>query len=149
VSTEANAIARTELGQTGGTYGRTFAWRLARYAAALALAVTSLVHIPVAVAHLNEVPYLGVAFYAFVIVTAAGAGSLLVENRKIVWRAMGGINLAAIVVFVVSRVFGLPGTSDDKGDWANSAALVCIAAQAVVVVVAYLVLRRWARADDL
>jgi len=122
--------------------------RAARYATALALAVTSVVHIPVAVEHLDQVPYLGGLFYAFVIATAAGAGSLLVESRKLVWQAMGLLTFAATAVFVVSRIFGLPGASDDRGDWNNAAALTCVVAQAAVVTLSLVVLRSWSGVCD-
>ncbi len=146
---EATTSAVLDLQQARPRESTGRAWRLARYGTAAALAVTSLAHIQVAVEHLNEVPYLGVAFYAFVIVTAAGAGSLLVENRAFVWRSMAVVNFAAIVVFVVSRIFGLPGATDDKGDWANSTAITCLVAQGVVVTVAYAVLRHRSRVRDL
>ena len=115
--------------------------RAAGPVAAAALAVTSGAHIPVAIHHLHEVPYLGWLFCAFVAATSGGAAALLVTDRRAVWQLVGALNLGAIAVFVVSRLAGLPQASDDKGDWANPAALVCLGAQLVVVTVSCLVLR--------
>jgi len=114
---------------------------LVRLAAAAALGVTSAAHIPVAVDHLSEVPYLGWAFCAFIVLTAAGAGSLLVEDRRWVWRTMGALNAAAVLVFVTSRVVGLPGASDDRGAWTDPSARVALAAEFLVVVLTAWVLR--------
>jgi hypothetical protein len=114
---------------------------LVRSAAVVALTVTAAVHVPVAVEHLQEVPYLGVAFYAFVVLAAAGAGSLLVEGRRWVWIAMGLVNLGAVLAFLISRAVGLPGATDDRGDWANTAGLTCVLAELVVVALAAYALR--------
>lgn len=116
--------------------------RAARLLAAAALAVTSAVHVPVAVHHLHEVPYLGWLFCVFVAATAGGAAALLVADRRAVWQLMGALNSAAIAVFVVSRLAGLPEAGDDKGDWGDRAGLVCLGAQLVVVIVSCLILRR-------
>jgi hypothetical protein len=102
----------------------------------LAVATTAVAHVPVAVEHMTEVPYLGVAFYAFVILSAALLGSLLVEQQRRVWAALFALNAAAVAVYVVSRLFGLPAAADDKGDWVSLAGVVSVGAELVVVVVA-------------
>lgn len=112
-----------------------------RAIAVTGLLVTAVVHMPVAAEHLNEVPYLGVAFYGFVLACAAAAGSLLIEDRRIVWVGALALNAAATVVYVVSRTFGLPAASDDRGDWTNTAGVICVTAQIVVVVACALALR--------
>jgi zinc transporter ZupT len=112
-----------------------------RAVAVTGLLVTAIVHMPVAAEHLNEVPYLGVAFYGFVLACAAAAGSLLVESRRSVWLGALTLNAAATVVYVVSRTFGLPAASDDRGDWTNTAGVICVTAQIVVVIACALALR--------
>lgn len=107
-----------------------------------AVATTAVAHVPVAVEHMTEVPYLGVAFYAFVILSAALLGSLLVEQQARVWAALFALNAAAVAVYVVSRIFGLPDAADDKGDWISLAGVVSIGAELVVVVVALAMVRR-------
>jgi hypothetical protein len=121
---------------------RTASDRALRTTAVVGLLVTAVVHMPVAAEHLNEVPYLGVLFYGFVLACAAAAGSLLIESRRVVWLGALVLNAAATIVYVVSRTFGLPAATDDKGDWLNHAGIVCVAAQIVVVVVCALALRR-------
>ena len=115
-------------------------------AAIAALAVTAILHVPVAVEHLTQVAYLGVAFYAFVVLCAMGIGSLLVQQSPLVWAGLGLLNLAAVAAYGLSRAAGLPGAPDDRGDWSNHAGIACVLAELVVVAVSIVVLRRWQRA---
>ena len=119
-----------------------FSSRPERLLVAGGLVAAAAVHVPVAVAHLVEVPYLGYAFYLLVVLDAAAAGSVLVEDRLPVWAALAALNLVAVLAFVTSRTVGLPGAADDKGDWRNSAGLASLAAELLVVTVAALVLSR-------
>jgi hypothetical protein len=115
---------------------------VARALAVLALGVTALVHVPVAVAHVVEVPYLGDAFYALVLLSAAALGSLIVESRTVVWACVLALGVGSIAAYVVSRTIGLPLAADDIGDWANRLGAVAVAAELLAVVVAGGVLRR-------
>ena len=99
------------------------------------LVVTASGHVPVAIQHIAEVPYVGWSMAAFVIAAATGAGSVLVEDRTEVWAATGVLNLAALVVFTVSRLVGLPGAGDDRGDWSNPIGVTCVIAEIIVVIV--------------
>jgi hypothetical protein len=123
----------------GATDGAVLGYRLL---AVVALTIVAVAHVPVAVTHVHEVPYLGFAFYGFIVVIAAGIGSLIVENRRLVWQGLLALNLAAVTLFTISRVIGLPGASDDRGDWLNPAGLVSVTAELVVVAVAALVITR-------
>ena len=97
---------------------------------------------PVAVDHIGEIPYLGSAFYALVLLCAAALGSLVVESRTAVWRGVLVLALGSIVAYVVSRTVGLPLAEDDIGDWANPLGAVSVAAELVVVGVSLTVLHR-------
>jgi hypothetical protein len=114
--------------------------RIARGVAATALGVAAVAHMPVAIEHLAHLPYLGWSFVAFVVIAATLAGSLLVESRTVVWAAALLLSAGALALYAVSRQWGLPGTDDDIGDWANTAGLVCAAAETVVVLVSGTVL---------
>jgi hypothetical protein len=110
--------------------------------AAAALAVTVWFHVGVAVDHLEEVPYLGWSFVAFIVLAAGIAGSLLLESRTVVWRAAFALSVATLALYAVSRTVGLPGASDDVGDWSNTAGIICGTAEIVVAVIAAAVLMR-------
>jgi hypothetical protein len=119
-----------------------FSSRPQRLVVAGGLVAAAAVHVPVAVAHLVQVPYLGYGFYLLVVLDAAAAGSVLVEDRLPVWVGLAGLNLFAVLAFVTSRAIGLPGAADDKGDWLNAAGIASVAAELLVVAVAALVLSR-------
>jgi len=116
--------------------------RIARGVAVLALGVIAAAHVPVAVDHIGEIPYLGSAFYALVLLCAAALGSLVVESRTAVWRGVLVLALGSIVAYVVSRTVGLPLAEDDIGDWANPLGAVSVAAELVVAAVSLSVLHR-------
>jgi hypothetical protein len=114
--------------------------RLPRVLAVLALASLIAVHVPVAVVHISEVPYLGVAFYLFILASAALLGSLVERSRTGAWVfALVGAALA-LVTYLVSRTIGLPGASDDVGDWSNTLGLISVASELLLIVVAAYVL---------
>jgi hypothetical protein len=50
--------------------------------------------------------------------------------------AVLGLGLVPIAGFVVSRTTGLPGATDDVGDWANSLGLAALVVEAALVVLA-------------
>ena len=116
--------------------------RAARAVAVLALGVVSAAHVPPAIEHLEHIPYLGYAFVALVLVSAAAAGSLLVESRRMVWWIALLVCAAAVTAYVVSRSVGLPLADDDIGDWVNRLGVVAVLSELVVVSVAVRVLRR-------
>jgi hypothetical protein len=116
--------------------------RIARAVAVLALGAMAATHVPVAVDHIGEIPYLGYAFYALVLLCAAALGSLLVESRTAVWRGVLVLALGSFVAYVVSRTVGLPLADDDIGDWANPLGAVSVVAELVVVAVSLTVLPR-------
>jgi hypothetical protein len=113
-----------------------------RTVAVLALGVTAAAHVPVAVEHIGEIPYLGYAFYALVLLCAAALGSLIVESRTAVWRGVLVLSLGAVAAYVVSRTIGLPLADDDIGDWVNPLGVLSVSAELVVVAVSLAVLNR-------
>lgn len=108
----------------------------------VAVLVTAAVHVPVAVQHLPAVPYLGVAFYTFVTLNAAAAGSLLVDDHSWIWTGLAILNASAIVTYLISRAIGLPGAMDDRSDWTNRAGIVALVSELIVVTLAVQVLKR-------
>jgi hypothetical protein len=119
--------------------------RLARGLAVVALLSLIAAHVPVAVEHLIEVPYLGVAFYAFVLASAALLGSLLDRSRTFVWVCTAVGSIGALGVYVLSRTLGLPGASDDIGDWSNRFGFISVVSELALIIIAVSVLIRDAR----
>jgi hypothetical protein len=135
-------VSRPELVMRSADAGGSTRQRGARVVAAAGLAVAVWFHVGVAVDHLEEVPYLGWSFVAFIMLASAIAGSLLLESRTVVWWAALALSVATLALYAVSRTIGLPGASDDVGDWSNTAGIICGAAEIVVAVVAAAVLIR-------
>jgi hypothetical protein len=119
--------------------------RLPRVLAIAALTSLIAVHVPVAVQHVSETPYLGIAFYAFVLASAALLGSLVERGRMGAWVcALVGAWLA-LGVYVFSRTIGLPGASDDVGDWSNTFGLISVASELLLIATSAYVLTRTLR----
>lgn len=118
-----------------------------RLLAVVGLGATAWVHVPVTIEHWAMVPYLGVAFAVLVVASAALAGSLLVDDSTAVWVSALVLAAASVVAYAVSRQFGLPGMSDDIGDWANTAGLVAVGAELLVTATAATVLVRRRRRE--
>jgi hypothetical protein len=114
---------------------------LALPAAAAAL-VAGAAHVPVTPEHLEEVPYVGRLFVALAVVCVAGGLLLAVRDVVLVWAGLAAANLAAVVLFVVSRGPGMPGMSDDIGDWTNELGIISVASESLVVVLALVALAR-------
>jgi hypothetical protein len=110
--------------------------------AATAALVAGAAHVPVTGEHLAEVPYVGWMFVGLIAVCAAAALLLAVRDVVLVWGVVAAACAGAVALYVVSRGPGLPGMSDDIGDWANGLGLVSVASETLVVVLASFALRR-------
>src|SRR4051812_41054827 len=110
--------------------------------AAAAAAVAGAAHLPVTAEHLREVPYVGWMFVALIAVCAVGAVLLTVRDVAAVWWVLAVSCLAAVALYVVSRGPGMPGMSDDIGDWTNRLGLISVLSEALVVILAVIALWR-------
>ena len=119
-----------------------------RGAAVLALVVTSATHAPLIREHLSEAPYVGWLFATLSAVSVLLAVALLVADTRVVWAATGVLGAASVLAFLLSRTTGLPQIGDDVGNWSEPLGYPAIAAESVVVLAAYLTLRRAARRPD-
>ncbi|MGN6250408.1 MAG: hypothetical protein ACTHNS_01200 [Marmoricola sp.] len=112
-----------------------------RWIGVVALLVTAGTHTPLIGEHLEEAPYVG---WLFIVLSAASillAALLVVRDSAAVWFASGATTLLALIAFVLSRTVGLPQIGDDIGNWTEPLGFPAIVAEAVVAVIAYVVLR--------
>jgi hypothetical protein len=114
---------------------------LALPAAAAAL-VAGAAHVPVTGEHLTEVPYVGWMFVGLIAVCVTGAVLLAVRDTVFHWAVIAATCAAAVLLYLVSRGPGMPGMSDDIGDWANELGVVSVISETLVVVLACLAARR-------
>lgn len=61
------------------------------------------------------------------------------------WAAVSAVSAAAIVGYVLSRTTGLPGATDDIGDWANPLGIAALAVEAALIPLALVIRSRDAR----
>ena len=115
-----------------------------RWLAAVALAVSGAVHIPVIPMHLQEAPYIGCLFIALTVVCFVLAGVVLVVDSVAVWAVSGVVTALAVGAYVLSRSVALPQIGDDVGNWLEPLGVAAIAAEAATVILSLLALRRTA-----
>ncbi|GAB3135988.1 hypothetical protein [Marisediminicola antarctica] len=104
-----------------------------RIAVGLALAVTAAIHVLDLPGKVEEVPYLAVAYVllivaAFVIMERIFRGGVLVD-----YLAAIGLGLAILLAFVVNRTIGMPGATDDIGNWLEPLGLLSLVVEGFVV----------------
>jgi hypothetical protein len=119
----------TELHHAPGTVGTP------EIVGSVALLVVAGVHLMDLSSKFSEVPYLGIG-YAGLVVASVMAIVLLVRGDRRGWLLGGGLALATLIGFILSRTTGLPASTDDIGNWSEPAAIVAFVAEAAVVALA-------------
>jgi hypothetical protein len=110
--------------------------------AAAALLAVALVHLIDGPASLDDQLYVGALELALAAAAVPLAVLLLVAPVRRVWAVVGALNLLALAVFVASRTVGLPGATDDIGNWGQTLGLVNVATELAVISLAAHALRR-------
>ena len=93
--------------------------------------------------------YVGLGYYALELAGLVVAVALLLgagRHTLKVWFVAAGVALGPILGFVLSRGPGLPNYSDDKGNWTEELAMVSLMVEALLLVVAVVILTRPRRA---
>ena len=109
--------------------------------AAAALAGVCIVHLLDGPGSLSDQFYVGALELALASVCAPLAVMLLVRPTRAIWTTALGLNLAAMAVFVLSRTTGLPGSTDDIGNWAQMLGVVNLFTEAALIALAVAVVR--------
>lgn len=108
--------------------------RKARGAAIGLLGVVALTHLVDLPHKLEEAPYIAALFIALI---AASLGLALVaaagSRPQAIWTAIGALNATAIAGYLASRSVGLPGIEDHVGDWLDSAGIIALASETLLV----------------
>jgi hypothetical protein len=108
------------------------------------LTVTAYIHLTEMSDKFAEVPYLGVG-YALLVIACVVAAVLIVKGDRRGWMLGGGVCLATIIGFTLTRTTGLPASKDDIGNWSESIGTYALIAEGVVVVLSAIALRRTAK----
>jgi hypothetical protein len=104
--------------------------------AALLLAAIAVVHLIDGPGSLSDMFYVGTLELALVAAVVPLAVVLCTRPLPAFWHAAGALCTLALAVFVVSRTIGLPGSTDDIGNWGQTLGLVNILAELGVIALA-------------
>lgn len=115
--------------------------RLAVPAAAGLIAV-AVVHLLDGPGSLSDTPYVGALELALVAACVPLAILLLTLPVRLFWHATGAVCTAALLVYVASRTVGLPGSTDDIGNWFQTLGLLNVVFEVAVIGLAASVVRR-------
>src|SRR6478609_1005243 len=111
-----------------------------RAVAVIGLAGLALIHLLDLPSKFQETPYLAWMYIgAIVAALAVGAGLIRSGSRK-VWAACAALPLAVLVGFVLSRTTGLPGATDDIGNWSEPLGLASMFVEGALFLLASAVL---------
>jgi hypothetical protein len=90
----------------------------------------------------EETPYQGWLFIALILGCLAAATQLVRAPSRLVWVLAALCGLAPLVMYIVSRSVGLPGSPDEIGNWTEALGLASLATEACTVVVSAYMLTR-------
>jgi hypothetical protein len=93
---------------------------IARTLAVVGLAGMALIHLLDLPDTITGTPYVG-WMYIGLIISALGLGGVLVYSTDArAWKATAALALSVILGYTLSRTTGLPGSTDDIGNWGQS-----------------------------
>ena len=114
-------------------------------AIARAVAIGGLVSI--ALIHMLQLPsafagigYLGALFIVAIAVSLLVAAALTRTSDDRAWAAAGGLAALILLGYVISRSVGLPGFTDDMGEWSERPGLASMVVESLVIFVTTAVL---------
>jgi hypothetical protein len=113
---------------------------IARAVAVGGLVAIALIHILQLPAAFDAIGYLGALFIAAVVGSLLLAAILTRTSDDLAWTATGGLAVLILVCYVLSRSVGLPGFSEDVGEWAEAPGLASMAVEGLLVFLATAVL---------
>lgn len=107
---------------------------VARVLGAMGLLGIALIHLLDVVGKFAETPYLGWMYVGAILASIGLAAWLVVRgSSRAVWAATGGLALAILTGFVLSRTTGLPSASGDIGNWSEGLGLASMFVEGGVV----------------
>jgi hypothetical protein len=78
------------------------------------IAVVHLLDLP---GKFKETPYMGFMYVGVILAAAYLIERLLTRKKAIDYAATAAVSLAVLVGFVINRTIGMPGATDDIGNW--------------------------------
>jgi len=109
--------------------------------AAVALAGVAVVHLIDGPGSFQDAEYVGVLELALAAAATVTAIALIVGPVRDIWLSAAILTSAALIAYIASRTVGLPGSTDDIGNWGQTLGIVSMAVESVVVLLAVGALR--------
>jgi hypothetical protein len=109
--------------------------------AIVGLAGIALIHLLDAPGQFEGTPYLGWMYVALIVGCILVGGALVRSSDPRAWTAAGGLALSVIVGYTLSRTTGLPGSTDDIGNWGEQLGMASLFVEGAVVGVSAFALR--------
>jgi hypothetical protein len=119
---------------------------IARHAAvpaSAALIAVAIVHIIDGPGSLSDQFYIGALEFALTAACVPLAIALVVRPTRDLWITTAALVGLALLLYLLSRTTGLPGSTDDIGNWGQALGIVSLATEAAVLAIA-----GWAFARD-
>jgi hypothetical protein len=97
------------------------------------LVAIALIHVLQLPAAFDEIGYLGALFIGAVVGSLLLAAILTRTSDGLAWTATGGLAAVILLCYVVSRSVGLPGFTNDVGEWAEAPGLASMVIEGLLV----------------
>jgi hypothetical protein len=109
--------------------------------AGLGLLAIAVVHLIDGPGSLSDQFYIGALELALAGACVPLAVLLITRPVRLFWHATGALCSAALLVYVASRTTGLPGSTDDIGNWFQFLGVLNVVFEAAVIALAAFVVR--------
>jgi hypothetical protein len=107
-----------------------------RALAAAGLAGMALIHLLDLPDTISGTPYIGWMYIGLIASAMTLAGALIRTSNSRVWKAAAGLTASVIAGYVLSRTTGLPGSTDDIGNWGQSLGIASLFVEGSLVALA-------------
>jgi hypothetical protein len=113
---------------------------VSRTVAIAGLAGVAVIHVLQAPDAFSDAFYLGLMFAGAVVAAVLVAAALTRTSDRRVWTAACALAALVLLGYLLSRTTGLPGATDDVGEWDEPLGLASMVAESLVVCVSAVVL---------
>lgn len=108
----------------------------ARATGVVGFGAVALIHVLDLPGKLHETPYLGVAYIGLIVGMVVAAFFLIKGDTRRGWLLGGALAAATLVGYAVNRLWGMPGATEDVGNWLEPIGLASLFVEACVTLLA-------------
>lgn len=112
-----------------------------RAAAVVGLGSIALIHLLDLQGKFQETPYLGVGYLLLIAACVVAGGMLLHRNARAGWLLAGAAAVATLAGYTINRTVGMPGATEDIGNWLEPLGLASLFAEGCVAAIAVYALK--------